>query len=175
MAQSPSSGSFRPAVAGPFEDGVDAYGKGDYATALRLWSPLAEQGNAAAQSNLCFMYDNGRGVTQDYQQATTWYRKAAEQGNARAQTNLGLMYANGQGVPKDYVQAHMWLNLAAAQNDVAATKNRDLVVAKMTPAQIAEAQKLAREREHADDGVAGVSKLDSLAGWIFEQGQRLAD
>ena len=134
-----------PAVAGPFEDGVAAHGKGDYATAMRLWRPLAEQGDASAQYNLGFMYDNSQGVTQDYATAMSWYRKAADQGFADAQNNLGFMYANGQGVPQDYVQAHMWWNLAAAKGDADAIKNRDKVVAKMTPAQIAEAQKLARE------------------------------
>ncbi len=54
------------AVAGPFEDGVAAYKRGDYATALRLWRPLAEQGDADAQFNLGLMYANGEGVPQDY-------------------------------------------------------------------------------------------------------------
>ena len=134
-----------PAVAGPFEDGAAAYNRGDYATALRLWHPLAEQGNASAQGNLGWMYANGEGVPQDYAAAVAWYRKAAEQGNTSAQTNLGLMYANGQGVPQDDVQAHMWFNLAAAKGHADAIKNRDIAAAKMTPAQIAEAQKLARE------------------------------
>ena len=176
------------AVAGPFEDGVAAYDKGDYATAIRLFRPIAEQGHANAQFNLAQMYRNGQGVTQDYAAAVLWYRKAAEQGHADAQYNLGLMYATGQGVPQDYaaavlwfrkaaeqgranaqfnlglmyrdgqgvtqdyVQAHMWFNLAAARFDASekeyrdkAAKNRDIVAAKMTPAQIAEAQKLARE------------------------------
>jgi TPR repeat protein len=55
------------------------------------------------------------------------------------------MYNNGQGVPQDYVLTHMWFNLSAAQGDQAAAKNRDDVAKLMTPAQIAEAQKLARE------------------------------
>ena len=84
-------------------------------------------------------------MPQDFAAARSWYRKAAEQGLAKAQLNLGVMYANGRGVPQDYVQAHMWWNLSAAQGDADATKNRDIVAAKMTPAQIAEAQKLARE------------------------------
>jgi TPR repeat protein len=134
-----------PAVAGPYEDAIAAYDKGDYATALRLWRPLVEQGEARAQSNLGFMYDKGHGVPQDFVQAMAWYRKAAEQGEARAQFNLGLMYYNGQGVPQDYVQAHMWFNLSAANGNANAVKGRDIVAAKMTPAQIAEAQKLARE------------------------------
>jgi hypothetical protein len=74
-----------------------------------------------------------------------WYRKVAEQGHAIAQNGLGEMYANGQGVPQDYVQAHMWFNLGATAGDKDAVKNRDIVAAKMKPAQIAEAQKLARE------------------------------
>ena len=74
--------------------------------------------------------------------------RAAEQGDATAQVNLGVLYNNGQGVPQNYVQAHMWYNLAAAQGadiSVQARTNRDGVVARMTPAQIAEAQRLAIE------------------------------
>ena len=110
------------------------------------------QGLADAQHNLGFMYDKGRGVPQDYAMAVSWYRKAAEQGNAGAQLNLGVMYANSKGVTQDYVQAHKWMKLAASRFDASekearniAVKNRDLVASKMTPAQIAEAQMLARE------------------------------
>jgi TPR repeat protein len=177
------------AAAGPFEDGAAAHDRGDYATALRLWRPRAEQGYgldqynlgimygkgqgvpqdyaealkwfrlaaergiAHAQYNLGFMYERGQGVPQDYAEAVKWYRRAAEQGYAEAQSNLGASYGRGEGVPQDYVQAHMWLNLAAvrlpasgAENvNTAIKKNRDIIASKMTPAQIAEAQKLARE------------------------------
>jgi clan AA aspartic protease (TIGR02281 family) len=90
---------------------------------------------------------SAQGVPQDYAAALSWYRKAADQGHAEAQYNLGVMYANGQGVAKDYVIAHMRLSLAAAKgyNGAAKALNRDIVAAKMTSAQIAEAQKLARE------------------------------
>jgi uncharacterized protein len=136
-----------PAVAGPFEDAITAYNKGDYATTLRLFLPLAAAGDAEAQYNLGVMYDNGKGVPQDSAMAMSWFRKSAAQGNADAQYNLGVMYDNGKGVPQDYVQAHMWFNLAASRSPEGdqSVKNRDLVAAKMTPAQIAEAQKLARE------------------------------
>ena len=134
-----------PVAAGPYEDAEAAYDKGDFATALRLWRPLAEQGDALAQSNLGIMYAKGEGVPQDYAAAVKWYRLAADQGHASAQSNLGAMYDNGQGVPQDYVQAHKWWNLAAVAGDKDAIKSRDLVAGKMTPAQIAEAQKLARE------------------------------
>ena len=81
----------------------------------------------------------------DYAPALKLYRPLAERGNAHAQNNLGFMYDTGQGVPQDFVQAHMWFNLAAANGNANAAKNRDEVAAKTTPAQIAEAQKLARE------------------------------
>jgi TPR repeat protein len=140
-----SVGFPRPISAGPFEDGLDAARRADYVTVLRLWLPLAEQGDAKAQFNLALMYANGRGVSRDYVTALSWYRKAAEQGNAEAQFNLGLMYANGRGVPRDYVSALMWFNLAAVRGDDGAQRNRDRIAVKMTSAQIVEAQRLARE------------------------------
>ena len=204
-----------PVAAGPYEDAYAAYDRGDYATALQLWRPFAEQGNADAQFYLALMYDNGQGVAQNYTTAVNWYRKAAEQGDAFAQLNLalkyvkgqgvaqnyaaamnwyrkaadqgvakaqfnlglmydngegvaqnyaaaanwfrkaadqgdalaqfnlGVMYFNGQGVAQNYVLAYMWLSLAAAKGDADAAKNRGIVAARMNPAQIAEAQKLA--------------------------------
>jgi len=128
-----------------FDEGVAAYNRGDYATAVEEWLPIAEQGDADAQSNLGFMYHNGEGVPKDYAVAVRWYRLAAEQGHASAQYNLGIMYYNGEGVPQDYVQAHMWWNLAASKGNENGRKNRDIVAKKMTPTQIAEAQRLARE------------------------------
>ncbi len=122
-----------------------AYNRGDFDTALKEWRPLAEQGDADAQFNLGVMYDMGLGVPQDYQEAVRWYRRAAEQGNVGAQNNLGFMYGNAQGVPKDYVLAHMWLNLVAAKGLKDAGELRDLLEKNMTPAQLAQAQRLAKE------------------------------
>ena len=84
-------------------------------------------------------------MPQDDAEAVRLFRKDADQGDTDAQYNLGLIYTVGSGVPQDYVLAHVWLNLAASQGDKAATSLRELVAAKMTPAQIAEAQKLAGE------------------------------
>ncbi len=128
-----------------FKDGEAAAQRGDYATALQLWRPLAEQGHARAQVNLGHMYSKGRGVPLDDAEAVKWYRIAAEQGDARAQRNLGLMYAIGRGVPQDYVSGHMWSNLAAAQDYEGARKSLDMVARDMTPDQITEAQRMARE------------------------------
>ena len=109
--------SVAPGSAGPYEDGTRAFVRGDYVTALRLWRPLAEQGDA------------------------------------KAQFSLGVMYVRGAGgVPRDHVVAHKWLNLAANRYPASeenwrnkTTKLRKAITTLMTPAQIAEAQRLARE------------------------------
>ena len=141
---------FGVAAAGPLEDAQAAYLRGDYASAMRLWRPLADQRNAGAQNNLGTVYGHGQGVARDYAEAVKWYRKAADQGLVEAQYNLGMMYYNGRSVPEDYALAYMWLNLAASRavdTEIrdGAIKARDLVAAKMTPDQIAEAQRMARE------------------------------
>jgi hypothetical protein len=100
---------------------------------------------ATAQTNSGFMHVGDQGVPEDHAQTMQQYRSAAERGNANAQYFLGLKYADGQGVPQDYVQAHMWFSLAALAGDPDAVKSRDLVAARMGPAQIAEARKRARE------------------------------
>ena len=74
-----------------------------------------------------------------------WYPKAAEQGNASAQGNLGRMYGSGNGVLQDNVYAHMWFNIASSNGSENDRDNRDIVAERMTPGQLAEAQKLARE------------------------------
>jgi TPR repeat protein len=212
------------ALAGPWEDAVAAQGRGDYATALRLLRPLADQGLAKAQErlgalyyggqgvaqdyaealkwfrlaakrgeanalnalgvmyyhgqgvaqdyaeaakwfrlaalwgrtgaqyNLGLMYANGQGVTQDYAEAQKWFRLAAERGDPAAQNALGLMYEAGRGLSRDYVLAHLWFDLSAAQGTKTAVTGRDRVERQMAPAQIAEAQKLAREWKVKPEG-----------------------
>ncbi len=106
---------FAPPAWADFSDGLAAYNRGDYATALREFRPLAEQGYAGAQNNLGVMYGKGQGVPQDYAEAVKWYRRAAEQGLAQAQTNLGVMHFTGRGLPLDYEEAVKWWLKAAAQ------------------------------------------------------------
>jgi uncharacterized protein len=117
----------------------------DHAEAVKWYRKAAEQGHAEAQAILGHMYEYGTGVVQDYAEAVKWYRKAAELGNDEAQNNLGFMYERGRGVVQDYIQAHKWFNIAGAIGFEKSRKSRDSVAKKMTPAQIAEAQKLARE------------------------------
>ena len=127
-----------------FDQGVEAAKKGDIGSALRIWRPLAAQGDSDAQFILGVMYAEGTGLAQDYKEAVRLFGLAAAQGNPGAQSNLGVMYEKGEGVAQDYVRAHMWFNLGAISGDrKKALANRDRVAAKMTPAQIAEAQKLA--------------------------------
>jgi TPR repeat protein len=103
--------------------GFEAAQRGDYATALNEWYPLAAQGNAVAQDNLGLMYLNGQGVTQDYTEAVKWFRMAAVQGDPSAQSNLGVMYENGRGVTQDYTQAVRLYRLSAAQGDATGQTN----------------------------------------------------
>ena len=175
-------GSAGPSAYADFNKGQAAYDRGDYATALREWKPLAEQGHAEAQFSLGRMYANGQGVPQDDKAAAQWYRLAAEQGNARAQAGgpgwmyrkgkgvpqddkvaaqwyrlaaeqgyapaqkgLAEMYLRGTGVPQDIILAYMWANIAASGGEKDAREVRNLAEETMTPSQIAEAQKRARE------------------------------
>ena len=98
-------------IADNYEDGLEAHDKGDFETALRLWTPLAEQGDIEVQFNLGMLYADGKGVAQNYKSTVRWYTLSAKQGNYQAQYTLGLMYAQGQVVAQDYVKAHMWSNI----------------------------------------------------------------
>ncbi len=117
----------------------------DYAKAIEWFRKAAEQGQASAQNSIGIMYLLGNGVVQNYSEAVKWYYKAAAQGFAEAQYNLGIAYAEGQAGSKDYIQAHKWFNLAAAQGYELARVNRDRIANNMSPYQITEAQRLARE------------------------------
>jgi len=96
-----------------FDEGTEAYQRGDYAVAERELRPLAEQGHAGAQNTLGAMYHNGQGMPKDYGKALEWYRKAADQGNVWAQVNLGIMYQHGTGVAADDAMAVHWFREAA--------------------------------------------------------------
>ncbi len=130
--------------------GVEAYERGDYAAALDELRPLAERDDARAQYFLGSMYAEGEGVPEDYAEAAKWYHLAAERGDFEAQIRLGNMYENGVGLPQDYVLSHMWFNLAATHlpagpNSMLGALNRDFIEKSLTPDQVAEAHRLARE------------------------------
>ena len=100
-----------------FITGEKANQSGDYATALREWQPLAEQGHAHAQYQLGLLYANGKGVTKDDAKARQWYEKAAVQGHTEAQVNLGILLMYARGGQQDYKMAVYYLRLAANQGN----------------------------------------------------------
>lgn len=105
------------AAAGPFEDGLAAAQQGDFASALRLLMPLAQQGNAAAEGLMGVFYANAYGVPRDYAEAMKWFKLAAEHGRPTAYSDIGIMYLNGEGVPKDLAEAVKWFRLGADRGD----------------------------------------------------------
>jgi uncharacterized protein len=148
--------------------GIYSFGQGvtlDYAEALRWYRKAADQGDAEAQQRVGGIYFFGQGVPIDYAEALRWFRKAADQGDARAQLRVGGMYHDGLGAPQDYVRAYMWFSLSAAQGNQDAAKYRGITAKLMTPAQVADAQKISRDWEprspqvaHRDDQIAPPTK-----------------
>lgn len=128
--------------------GMYEYGRGvprKDADAVKWYTMAANRGVAAAQYRLAILYDNSWGVAQNDAEAVKWYNKAAAQGHAYAQFDLGLMFAAGAGVPRDYIRAHMWISLAIAQGNGHMIKHRKRIARHMTPAQIADAGRMARD------------------------------
>ncbi|MCS6780864.1 MAG: sel1 repeat family protein, partial [Geminicoccaceae bacterium] len=124
--------------------------RADHGLGIQWWRKAADAGETNAMVFLGQNYANGDGVAQDYRQALYWYQKAAEAGHAGAMNNLGSMYESGRGVRRDLVRAHMWYNLAAARESGKVSRaifaqDRDRVAARLSSAEIARAQRLARD------------------------------
>jgi TPR repeat protein len=124
----------------------------DETEATKWYRKAAEQGHPEAQYKLGTAYFNGTGVPKDNVEVLKWWRASAEQGFAEAQFILAVMYLNGKIVPEDDMEAYKWLNLAAPPFRPEEHNDRDIAVAfrdklrkRMTPAQVAEAQRLTRE------------------------------
>ena len=100
-----------------FETGAKAYKTGDYANAFKEWMVLAEQGDVTTQYLIGLMYDLGKGVVKDDEQAMKWWHKAAKGGNATAQLRLGIRY-----MPSDKKKARYWLGRSARQGNELAAK-----------------------------------------------------
>ena len=113
---------------------------------------LAERGDAKAQTIMGVLCGNAQGTMQGDAQAVEWFRLAAEQGDPWAQFKLGRSYETGRGIPVDRIEAHKWLSLGTPKlRDELWEANEDFedatdaVEAKMSPAEVAEAEKRARE------------------------------
>jgi TPR repeat protein len=117
----------------------------DYSAAARWFELAAKSGHRDAQFQLATMYENGRGVPQDFTEAANLYRAAAEAGDERAPIMLGELYVRME----DLVSAHMWFNLGATNDrnqylQEKAAESRDKIARRMNSTQIAKAQELAR-------------------------------
>jgi hypothetical protein len=122
-----------------------AYDRANYATALNVWLPLAQQGNAQAQTFVGEIFEKGQGAAPDYTSASQWYRKASEQNYARAQINLGHLYEKGLGVSKDSLAALNLYRKAAGIEDMITLSTG----ASESPNRDTELQTLRRELEDA--------------------------
>jgi len=124
-----------PSLAAPadaaFRQGLSAYNSGDFAKAMKIWLPLAEGEDAAAQAGIGFMYHRGMGVAVDNQKAAYWLRKAAEHGQPEGQMMLGSLYFYGKGVEKDYIKAYAWCDLAQDGGNADAQSCRDAALQSM--------------------------------------------
>ena len=121
--------------------------KRNYREAMRLLTLAAEQGLAEAQYQVGLMYRRGLGAEVNFGAAAAWLRKATDQGHARAQARLGTMYAEGVGVARDDVEAYVLLSLAGERGIVAAKRRRAMVKRRLSPDQLARAEKLLAERK----------------------------
>jgi hypothetical protein len=104
-------------LSGPRDEGEEASYRRDCTSALKLWQPLADQGNAAAQNNIGVLYERGLTGKQDFAEALKWYRKAADHGDAKAEWAIGSLYLGGRGVVKNPVEAESWFRKSADQGD----------------------------------------------------------
>jgi TPR repeat protein len=120
---------FSSALAGPLEDGLEAYQEKDYLKAVQVWRPLAQAGDREAQYRLGVMYAEGKGVAPNDAEAALWFERAANQGEPMAQYNLGASYAEGTGVRKDMAAAVKWFRRAADQGVALAQLNLGLLYA----------------------------------------------
>jgi TPR repeat protein len=118
-----------PAWAGAYEEGLSAYERGDFATAVELWRPLAHRGDAEAEAGMGLLFSTGEGVAQDYKEAARWLRSAADKGDVNGLRTLGHLYRLGQGVDKDDAKAANYYGLAAQQGDPEAQNSLGLMFA----------------------------------------------
>ena len=117
------------AVAGPYEDGVEAHKKGEMDKAVELYANAASQGVVDAQMLLGYLYMNGEGVPKNLAKAFGLFKQAADNGDVKGQEQLAMMFDNGLGVPRDYAEAAKWYDKAARQNSGEAQKTLGLMYA----------------------------------------------
>ena len=110
-----------------------------------------DRAEAFAQYWIGLMYMTGAGVPRDAVHAVAWHRRAAQQGLDLAQHSLGIVYVGGYGVALDLVRAYGWFDLAAAQGHELAAQGREQAAKRMTPRQVSDARRQAREATDQPD------------------------
>jgi hypothetical protein len=149
-----------------------AYDRADYKSALNVWMPAAEAGDAEAQTNVAEIFERGLGTQPNYEAALIWYRKAAAQGYARAQFALGTLYEQGLGVPQDQLEALNWYRLAWGLKEdnlifasAAAHEQEELraQLAKSLAEKDAQLELLKRQLKEMEDKLAATNAATSTA------------
>jgi TPR repeat protein len=128
-----------------FRQGLSAFNTGDYATALKLWRPLAERGEPRSEAGIGFMYHRGLGVAVDDREAAAWLGRAAEQGQAEGQLMLGMLFYYGRGVAQSYVRAYAWCELSETNGNSDAALCRDAALESMSDTEREQAFRLVVE------------------------------
>lgn len=121
------------------------YNDKNYIESFKYFAAVGKLGDPEGWLYIGHMYRFGRGVEADLEEAVRWYKQAANQGCVSAQLNLGVCYAEGVGVKPDYVQAYKWLALAKRQGNFKANQALKNLQVAMSPAQVAEGQRLTKE------------------------------
>lgn len=176
-------------IAAPFtakaglNEGLAAYDKAEYATALKELTPLAEKGNAKAQYRLAKMFNLGQGLPPDKMEAAKWFHRAAQQGLAEAQGALGYLCLVGEGVSQNSDLALEWTRKAARQGDATAQFNLSVMHSekfgiKKNPAESLKWLRKAADQRHPEalntlgalyeKGQAGVRQNPVLAYMLFD-------
>jgi uncharacterized protein len=150
------------------KEGLAAYDRAEYATALKELTPLAEKGNVKAQYRLGRMFNLGQGLPPDKKEAAKWFHLAAQQGLAEAQGALGYLCLVGEGVSQSSDLALEWTRKAAAQGDATAQFNLSVMYGepfgiKKNPAESLKWLRKAADQRH-------VEALNAL-GSLYEKGK----
>ncbi|MBA53790.1 MAG: hypothetical protein CMK89_04985 [Pseudomonadales bacterium] len=149
-----------------------AFDRADYATALKIWLPVAQSGDAEAQTYVGEIYEKGLGLKPDYQAASIWYGKAAQQNFSRALINLGNLYEKGLGVAQDKAMA---LNL---YRQAAGLKSDDLLYASTVEVRAVDQKELIRLKDEvafkSQQLQAAEGKLANLQQELGQRKQALA-
>ena len=156
-----------PSAAGDVASALEAFRRGDYATALREWTPLADAGDPSAQFHLGSAYLTGRGVPRDEARAIYWHEKAAEQGLAEAQYSLALAYYLGVGTARNSTEAATWYRRAAEQGHQQSQLRLGVLLSKDATDTATYKEAIRWLRMAADRGEASAQWR---LGWIFSRG-----